>query len=345
MTSLSYLTENIKLLGKWTAIAIAGIIVIIFLFRFLVFMKDTLFPTPLPPPSVTWGKLPQISFPQSQYNQQFSYSINTLSGSLPSFPDRMIVNLIATPTASLQSLNNAKHLVQAVGFDGDEVRISESVYQWLNPNPPEQKMQYDIISKNFMLTSNYLLDEDIIKLNQLPDEQDSQRQAEDFLTQLQAFPSDIQATKSAITFFAVQDGSLAKTTSFSNAQIIRVDFFQQDVNSYPIYYPQYPYSPLYVLIGGTGDIVEATYNHNSITDTSGTYPIYSATEALEQLKKGQGYIAYYEGSSDKILIQNVRLGYYLDDHQLTYLMPIYIFEGNDKFTAYVSAIKGTLIQN
>lgn len=337
MTSLYYVTEHIKLVGKWAAIGIAGIIGLIFLFRIGIFVKNIVAPTPIPPPSVTWGKLPPVAFPQSEYLDTFTYTINTLSGELPSFPDRMMVHLIATPEASLQSLSNAKQLTNRGGFDQEEIRISESVYQWINPSPPQQKLHYDIVSKNFTITSNYMYDQQILEAANLPDDVTAQRDAEDFLANFDAFPSDFEATKSAVAFYIVKNGALVKTTSLSNAQIIRVDFFQKDVNNLPIYYPGYLQGTTYVLIGDDNTILEAVYNHKSISDVSATYPIITAEEAFEMLKKGQGYVAHHTGSNTTIAIRDVKLGYYLDDQPHTYLMPIYIFEGPDDFVAYVSA--------
>lgn len=342
MTSLYYVTEHIKILGKWTGISIGIIIVLIFLFRFIVFLKNTIAPTPPPPPTMTWGKLPPLVFPESTYTKKISYTVNTLSGDLPDLPDRASVYLLATPTASLQSLNNAIATVGNVGFDQEPIRISETIYQWYNPQPPAEKMQYDIRSQNFKLTSDFFIDPAISKGDNLPDEKEAQKTAENFLANVNDFPNDLESTKSAHTLFAIQDGTLIPTTSLSNAQIIRIDFFQKDVNQIPIYYPEYPNSPINILIGGGGfggTVVDATYNHNTVTDISATYPIYTAQEALDKLKKGQGYIAFYKGFSTNILIQNARLGYYLAKDSNTYLLPIIVFEGNNDFVAFVSAVK------
>jgi hypothetical protein len=342
MTSLYYVTEHIKLLGKWLGIIIGSIILLVFLFRFLVFLKNTIAPTPPPPPTMTWGKIPPIEFPESKYTQKFSYTVNTLSGNLPNLPDRAPVYLLATPEASLQSLNNATNAVGNVGFDQEPIRISETIYQWYNPDPPAQKMQYDIVSKNFKITSDFLTDPNITVGNNLPDDEGAQQIAEDFLANLDDFPSDLIATAGAHTYFTIKDGVLFTTTSLSNAQVIRVDFFQNPINNIPIYYPDYPNSPINILIGGgdsAGTIVDATYTHHTITDISSTYPLYTAKQALDILKKGGGYVAVYKGSSPTILIQNAKLGYYLAKDSKTYLMPIIVFEGNNDFVAFVSAVK------
>lgn len=346
MTSLYYVTEHVKIVGKWAGIGVAAIIGLMLLFKFGVFVKDIIAPTPPPPPTVSWGKLLPLMFPPSSYAENFTYKINTLSGTLPGLPDRTTVNLLATPEASLQSLNNAQKLVSNVNFNQEGIRIAETIYQWTKTDSTiptlEQKLQYDIISKNFGLSSNYLINDNIINTESIPDETQAQSSAEDFLSNLDAFPSDFDATKSAVTLFSIENNALVKTTSLSNTQAIRIDFFQKDINGLPIYYTQYPQALTYVIIGGDnsqGTVLETEYLHQTITDISATYPIYTVNEAFDLLKKGQGYIASYNGSSLNIGIQDVKLGYYLSKDTNTYLMPIVIFEGNNNFVAYVSAIK------
>jgi len=341
MTSLYYVAEHIKSFLKWSGIIIGSLIVLVFLFRFGIFIKDTIAPTPPPPPTMTWGKLPPIVFPESQYTQKIEYTTNTLTGILPSLPDRTNVYLLATPEASLQSLKNTTTLVNNVGFDQDGIRVAETIYQWQNPEPPLLKMQYDIVTKDFKLTSEFLSNPNVLTASSLPNENESKSIAEDFLANLNAFPSDFDATKSAVTFFAIENGSLSPTTSLSNAQIVRIDFFQKDVNQLPIYYPEYPWAPTYLLVGSAqyqGEVVAGDYYHHIITETSSTYPISTVQQALEKLKQGKGYIASYKGSSSTVQIQNAKLAYYLSKESKTYIMPIIVFEGNNEFIAYVSAI-------
>lgn len=342
MTSLYYVTEHIKMLGKWLGIIIGSAIILVFLFRFIVFLKEVIAPTPPPPPTMIWGKLPDLILPQSSFTQKFTYTVNTISGDLPNLPNHAPVYLIATPEASLQSLNNAGTLVGNVGFDQEGIRISETAYQWTNPKPPIQKMQYDIVTKNFDLSSDFLSDSNIVSGKNLSSDTTATEKAEDFLANLDAFPSDLDATKSAISFFAIQNSALVPTTSLSNAQIIQIDFFQKNIDNFSIYYPEYPASPMTVFVGG-GDfdetVVSVHYYHNTLTDISSTYPIYTTHEALTLLQKGKGYVASYKGISSSILIQNVKLGFYLAKDSKTYMMPIFIFEGSNNFVAFVSAVK------
>ena len=54
---------------------------------------------------------------------------------------------------------------------------------------------------------------------------------------------------------------------------------------------------------------------------------------------GSGFVARYPtNGSTTAVIRNVRLGYYDSYDPETYLQPIYVFEGDYGFTAYVPAI-------
>ncbi|MCL5432856.1 MAG: hypothetical protein M1524_01950, partial [Patescibacteria group bacterium] len=70
-----------------------------------------------------------------------------------------------------------------------------------------------------------------------------------------------------------------------------------------------------------------------------TYPIKTADESFSDLQRGDAYIVSYDGTDPNIKIKNVYLGYYLGDTEQDYLMPIVVFEGNDNFVAFISAIK------
>src|SRR5574342_102076 len=75
----------------WFSGAIAGIIVIVLLFQLGIIIKNVLFPPKVQPPTFTYGKLPQIRFPENAVTQKFTFTLNTLSGTLPELPNRLNV--------------------------------------------------------------------------------------------------------------------------------------------------------------------------------------------------------------------------------------------------------------
>jgi hypothetical protein len=111
----------------------------------------------------------------------------------------------------------------------------------------------------------------------------------------------------------------------------------------PVLYPHPPYSTMSFWIASgqnSQEVDAASFVHREIlTDSHATYPIKTAQEAFDALKAGDGYITSYQGADTNILISNVYLGYYLGEENQGYLMPIIVFEGQNNFFAYVSAIK------
>lgn len=341
--TLHDVTEKTKLIAKWAGIAIGTIIILVILFRIGVNIKNYFYPPKPIPPTVTFGKLPAIKFPISKRIENFSYTIDTVSGTLPVFSDRATVNKIIQSEPDILALKRAESRVSQVGFPSStETQISDRVYRWTDNQSLNKIMSANIFSFNFNLTSNFLSNPKITGSVNILNEQDAISAAQSFLSSLSSFPNDIDISKTKTTLFTIKDGQLVTATSLSNTQIIRVDFFQKDYNNLKIYYSDYPFSIINILASGGGSdyqIVEANYFHHDISDKSATYPIKTSDEAFSNLQKGNAYIVSYNGTGLNIKIKNVYLGYYLGETEQDYLMPIVVFEGNDNFFAFVSAVK------
>ena len=140
----------------------------------------------------------------------------------------------------------------------------------------------------------------------------------------------------------MKDRTLVPATSISNANVLRVDFFQADKNRLPIYYPKAITSTMTLFVENIQNqlqIVNGHFFHQNISTQFSTYPLKTANQAFSELKEQKTYIASYSGSNNNVSIKNVFLAYYMEDSPQDYLMPIIIFEGDRGFVAYVSAIK------
>ena len=155
------------------------------------------------------------------------------------------------------------------------------------------------------------------------------------------FLDDIDIDLTKTLYYSIQDGQINPESNITNAQLIRLDFFQKSINGVPIYYPEVSTSPInaqVVNIRNNPTVIQANFNYQTITTINSTYPIKTVDQAFLELKDQKAYIASYFGENTNILIKNVTLGYYMGEEKQNYLMPIMIFEGNDGFFAYVSAI-------
>lgn len=339
MTTLNRVKHKIKSASKLIGFPILLIMVILIGAQ----VKGRIFPTPPPPPAVEFGKLPFIPFPKNATDRKLNFSLDTLSGILPTFPDRSKVYRISSDRPNFFSLDKAKAKISVIGFSSPGNPISEGVYQWTNKDYISRKIILNIFSSNFKLSSSFLSDPRIQFSTNLIDEKKAIDISETLVHNLYPSITDLEPNKTKTSIFATKNYTLMPVDSISNTEIIRVDFFQKDVDKLPILYPKGSTATMNFLVGGVAshspEVLEASFTHQNISDSFSTYPIKIAAQAFEELKQGKAYIASYFGQDTNISIKNVYLAYYIGEEKQEYLMPIIVFEGNNGFFAYVSAIK------
>ncbi len=339
MTTLHKVTELTK---KFALGFVLGVIGIIFLVVLIQYIRSIL-PKKVEPPTVIFGQLPAMTFPQNTLAKNFSYTINTVSGTLPVLPDKVAVYKTSKPEISLLSLDQAKDLSARNNFSGSPIQISDTVYQWQQVEPPLAKLSYDIISLNFTFITNYLSDPTAAVTSNLPDQAGAIVNAQNFFTNFGSNLTDTDLKKTQVSYYSIQNAALVPASSVSTAQAIRVDFYQKDIDKIPVYYPHYPKSNIYAILAGVNypnSIAEAGYFHQSLLlDQNGTYPIKTMDEAFRELNENKAYIANYDGNKTNILIQDAYVAYFASDMLQDYLMPVIVFKGNDNFYAFVNAIK------
>ena len=341
MLTLHQATDEIKTVLKWGGILVATVITVLLLFNGGKMIKNIFSPPKPPPPTVSFGQITGIDFPKNATDEKLNYTLDTLSGKLPVFGDRENVYEVVPLVPNLLASKRAEEKLSNIGFKSPGRPLSETLYLWENTIPPFKKITYDILALNFKFTSDFLNNQEVLSANNLPNENSSISLSQSFLSKIESLPKDIDDSKTKITLYSIKNSRLIPATSLSSAHIIRVDFYQKDVNKLPILYPNPPFSLINVSVasgGLDGQIIEANYSYNSISDKSATYPIKPTEQAFSELKDGKGYIASYYGSDKSILIKNVYLSYYMEEKPMKYLIPIIVFEGNNGFYGYVQAV-------
>lgn len=342
MTSLHKVSESIKKLGKFITFLAIGVIIFLILLNIGKSFKEHFYPTPPPAPTVSFGKLPSTDFPSSNFTNDYSYSLNTLTGQLPNFPPQLAVYKIIVPSPNILASQNTKEKVSKIGFLGEPIPLSDSIYRWFDSKPPVRTIDVNIFSLNFNLFSNYKFDQIILSGNKLPSENDAIDTANKFLSSLFSLPPDLDINKTKTALFSIVNGKLVSATSLSSAQVVRVDYFQGKINNLAINYPNPPFSVMNVFVGGgkfEPQVVEANFFHQNISQVLATYPLKTSSEAFSELKKGGAYIASSYGNEKNIVIKEVSLGYFLGNKPQNYLMPIFVFKADNGFFAYISAVR------
>lgn len=387
--SLHNTVEFLKKAGIASSIGLGVIIVLVIFFRIGVVVKNILFPPKIDPANVAYGKIPYLDFPQSTVNEDFTYTIDTLDGTLPVLPDRVLVYPLVNEEPNLLNLDNVKEKIAAMrmvdntGSPLPEIPRGGPMYEWEELTGLQRKVIFDIVAMNFTITSDYLRSNTVLRANglrSLNSESDAVPVVEEYLKLISLLPPDLDVEKTKNPdperahnikpqMFSILTGELTSATSLSNAQVIRVDLYQKDIEykltagkagdltrfqefemNMPIMYPKPPYSTMNFLVGsGTSmlEIVSANFNHQTVNlepEEEATYPIKTSEEAFNELQEANAYIAAYSGGDTQILVNDVYLAYYLGETQQEYLMPVIVFEGPNGFFAYVSAIKDEALE-
>lgn len=348
--TLHQTTEFFHKFLKWSLILGSLTMALILVFNITKIIFKILYPPPPDYPTVAFGKLPPVTFPKSTVNESFTYTINTLTGTLPSLPDRVKIFKHATKPVTLLNVQNARDKVAQLGFmNGPEKQFHEFAitptrYQWqVVTNGLLRTIIMNTDTYDFRLTSTYRTYPPILNQSLVASDDNVKNRVIDFLTDISLLSDDIDMEKAKITPLTLKSGILLPAENVSSTQVFRIDIFQKDVEKLPIFYPTYPQSSIYFLMmaraNNIDDVLEANFYHQATATESATYPIKTAQEAFEDLKAGKGYVANYYGTTKDIQITDITLGYYVGEERLGYLLPVIMFQSKEEYFAFVPAIK------
>lgn len=332
MPTLAEVTSETRTILKW-----GGLVLGLLILGFIAFRIYSAFFAPETPPTVAFGKI-SLEFPISQAAEPLSYTLDTVTGQLPTLPSQTKVYALEKKEPDLLSLARATDRAVSAGFETEPTSLSESVYQWEDPGPPTRTLTMNIFSNNFNMLSSYLSDSQTLSFSTAA-ETSAVLAAKEFLETLSLLPGDLSEEKTKTRLFSISNFTLVPATSISNAQVIQVSLYQKDINELPIYYSDPGVSPMNFLVAEIGNetmVVEANFTYKKVLENFGTYPLKTAEEAFSDLKNGDAYVSVY--ADENILIKSVRLGYFIGDREQNHLVPVVVFEG-DNFQAFVLAIR------
>ena len=340
MATLAQVTSETRIILKIAGALFALLFVLFMFVKGGEIVKKVFFPSPPQPPDEKFGKLPSISFP-TQKNPSYSFKINTITGKLPVFPDRMKVYKVVQDEPNLSALSNTRTKIKSIGYTDKETKLSDTKYEWSKSSG--EYIVYDTLTNNFWVNSNYLNASSALGYLSLKKD-DAIRNATIMMGNLKVDTSDLDDGKTSFTFYKIVDRKLVKVDSQNDAEVARLDFFQKDAEQgTSIYYPDLPKSIIYFIFGvrgGLPQILEAQFNHYPLDKTNfATYGIKTADSAYEDLKNGKGYFIMDNQikKNSSVVITDLSLGYYIGEGNQKYVMPIAVFQGNG-FVGYIPLI-------
>lgn len=305
-------------------------------------------PPPPPKPTMAFGKLPKLKFSDSAIKaSELSFKLETIEGTLPEFPESIEVYFMPQRAANLLASSRAKGKAYKMGFKNEPEIISETVYRWTSQSTPPTTLEMNIVTGNFNLRYDFRNDPEILTSKNLPTAQQAAQEAKGFLVGGGFLPEDLAngTVEFEYLFFEpLKSPELKPVLSFSEANFIRANLFHGNMNNLKILPPNPKKSLISFLFSSsrtTGKrIVEIDYTYFPIEkEISATYPLKPASQAFKELQNGGGYIAHLrQNEKGLIIIRKVFLAYYNSQEPQHYLQPIYVFEGDREFFAYVPAI-------
>lgn len=345
---MASLTESSIIARKVIRYGLYALILIIigrFAFRGAVALYRQIFPPPPPKPTVAFGRLPEIPFPQRPANE-FTYKLELAEGDLPELSEQTSVYYMPPFQSTISSVEEAKSKADALGFNPDGKVLVESipnVYVFQEPGVPSS-LTMNVITGVFSISYNLNEDPTVLS-SQPPNDEQAIRLIETELNKAKLLADDLKDGPATSEYLRVISGEYLPAVSLSEAMATKVNIFRIGYggeNNFPSVTPDMPQGNIWFIVaGGRGkQIISGEYHYFPIDNSkSGTYPLKTSQSAWDELKEGKGYIANSGSNQNEKIIRHVYLAYYDAGQYTQFYQPVFVFEGDEDFYAFVPAVR------
>lgn len=341
MTKLTQVSIITRKIIRYTIFGIIGIVILRGAFLTAYKIYRYYFPAPPPPPTVSFGKLPALPFPNKDAPTNLQFRLETPTGSLPQFPYVMKVFFMPKISPTLLSLDETRKKALNLNFDGSEIQITETVYSFKNSKVPSE-LKVSIATGVFSISYN--LAEDPSPLEKRPPLPEiAATKARAFLSRANLLAKDLNGP-TVTEPVALQENKIVGSKSLSEANFVKVNLFRKDYDNYPSLTPDPKEANVWLIVSGDPqrekEMVGAEYHYFPVDESKfSTYPIKTAQKAWEELQANKAYIASLgENQNQQITIRKIYLAYYDAGVQTSFYQPIVVFEGDNNFKGYLPAV-------
>lgn len=320
---------------------------------------NKLYPPAPPPPTVDFGQLPSVNFPDSKVRANLLLELPT--GTIPAFPDRMRVYLAPTKRSGFADPGNALDVATSLGFLFKPLEQSDVEWIWTIQDQLNSKLDMNIVSGQFVMSRQWQNNPSLAAMANFTSDKQVVTDTENYLKKIDLLPNDTVGVEK-VSYLKADASNLVNALSLSDADFVQLDLFRKNIDeidpnsktkevlaSYPFYRTDPSKGLIRVIVSGSNTqsekIIYLGYAYTAVQyDKSGTYPIKTGDEAWSELQKGGGFVTANSPKMGDVKIRRIFLGYYDADNGQNYSMPVYIFLGDQGFTAYVSAVKDSWIK-
>lgn len=335
------------------------------------------------PPTEIFGKLPKLELNSLTLDLATKpmFSLDLVGAELPEKPQQAKIYPILQAPYGFLALDRAKDLAKMFGFIGEPQRVDSIEYIWSGSN---RTLKMNVQSLNFVYTYNYADDPSIFVAGNFFSKEAAQNLAEKVLKDKKLLGGGgtfggargidlVNGTKEVKLLFW-EKGKLKKSQSLVQAEVVRVDFFREPLDGFPVLPPNPKEALVNVLVSSLPDdqglgLYKQTLELNYILwvinrGSFGTYWLKTSSQAWQEFQSTLENLVYLKPEGEdagtpyilldvsRFVANNVYLAYFDSEKAQNFLQPIWVFEGKAylsggeraDWVAYVHAVAAESIE-
>lgn len=344
---MATLTEVSGIARNTIKFGLIGIVILSIIPFIWAFAKQTylrLNPPPPPPPTVRYGKLPKLF--RDPPAAGVSYKLETIEGSLPNLSNVAKAYVIGINKSRLVSLDRYREKAKVLGFTNQPIQLNEVEYKFEHTLIPAT-LKVNVVSDRMAFSFDWTNEPSIYELNNVPLGNQAIGEVRSLMQNLGVLESDLATGQAKFTYLVATGSAMVPTTSIRDANFVKVDLFRADKDKMRIMTTGGDASPVYAILSplaGNKRLTQMGYQYSRVLDDDfATYPLKGVQEAWTELSSGtSGFVAKPVG--ENVTVRKVSLGYYEANEPQNFLQPIYVFEGDGGFIAYVQAVRSDFVE-
>lgn len=356
MSQLTEIAIVTKKLALAATIALAALIIFKFSFDAFVSYWKMTHPKPLVFVNETaFGKLPVPKFTHvATSSSGLKFKLENVEG-LP-IKDATPAGKVYSMPKKLPALldaQKARGFAAKIGFTEKEEAVNSTYFRFFDPNDKLRTLEIDTTTRNFKLKYDYKNNPSVFTNETIQNKENAILEVKNYIQFNSLFDDTIVKGKITTTLliYDPQTQTATPASSLSSANLMKINFFRNDLDGKKVLPPAFDESYNFALYTPSAlvdkRILELFYTYWPIAfDDFATYPLRRSEAAWQDFIDGYAIVVSLGNNNPEreIIIRNIYLAYFDSDEPQNYLQPIYVFEGDNDFVAYLPAISSDWLE-
>lgn len=350
---------------KWGIVALIGYIALRIFLAAAIHYYNIIFPAPPLPPTIAFGKLPQVQVPgKSVALTGVEIILDTIEATPPATPNVLAVYRMPQPDPNLLKLDQAKKIANTLGFSTDPIPLSQTEYKFIDSLNPSLELIINIINTNFYLRYDYKKDPSILNQTLVFTRDDAPSKFKEILRRAGMGFEDLINGDSKANYVKISQQNDALKFEDVNSRLdsnaVKVQLFRKKIeDKYPFVQKDPQISYVNGLLIGDDRIrekktlISIDYNYFPVDlKDSATYPLISSYTAWQSFLGGNGVVVEGGNANLRSLrVTDIYMAYWEPLNYEEYLQPIFVISGKGTtvdgtetpYTSYLPAVSAEYV--